>query len=273
MQTAQRRAPFRIDRDGLVGPLREIADDRLAERFPDDVIAAWESSLFARMPPAAAMRLLASGAELKFAAGSLLQSARTPMGHGLNGDEYCALVVKGLVRIYTEHGGRQVTQRYVGPGFAFGLPAIFVDNTSSDGQVVTDAVLFRLPCDLLRSLALQDAGVAVVLCHALAECVFENSRELSGNVFRPLRERVAHHLLDLAERGADGRLIVRANPQDIADATGTVREVVTRVIKRMREEGLVIRDGRLFILADPAALHLVAEGPKPDPDGLVQHSS
>jgi DNA-binding IclR family transcriptional regulator len=48
--------------------------------------------------------------------------------------------------------------------------------------------------------------------------------------------------------------------QDLADATGTVREVVTRLLKDMRKQGIIDRiDGDLTVL-DVHGLHLLAQG-------------
>lgn len=236
-----------------------IADIRLAERFSPEVISAWQASFFAWMPPDAAARLLASGVELRFAAGEHPHGS-WHAGSGGSNEEYCAVVATGLLRIYARHQTRQVTLRYVGPGFVVGIPSIFAGTGGAHAQALTDCHVLRVRADLLRGLARTDARVAAVLCHVLATCVHENDELLSGNVFQPLRQRVARHLLDLADRDESGRIAVCASPQDIADATGTVREVVTRVIKRMREQGLVIREDRLYVLPDPAALHVVASG-------------
>jgi CRP-like cAMP-binding protein len=260
MQTTERRSIPTVDFDSHAGSARPIADTRLAERFSAAAIAAWQGSFFAKMPPGAAMRILASGVELSLAAGDYVDSSLPPVGRGLDGDAHCALVIEGLIRIYVKGCGRQVTQRYVGPGFTLGIPAMFAANPDSESQAVTDTTVLRLRSEVIRTLAARDPRVAMSLCQVLAGCVFENAELLSGNVFRPLRERVARHLLDLSERDPQGRLVVHANPQDIADATGTVREVVTRVVKRMREEGMVVREGRNFVLPNPAALHRVAEG-------------
>jgi CRP-like cAMP-binding protein len=74
-----------------------------------------------------------------------------------------------------------------------------------------------------------------------------------------MRQRVARHLLDLAVRESEG-LVVYASHQNIADAIGSVREVVSRVLRELRADGLVDRAGERIILRRPTELHrLVAE--------------
>ena len=69
-----------------------------------------------------------------------------------------------------------------------------------------------------------------------------------------VRQRVARHLLDLAVR-EDGVLVVRATQQDLADAIGSVREVVSRAVMGFREQGLLARSSEGLVVLDPAGLH------------------
>ena len=63
-------------------------------------------------------------------------------------------------------------------------------------------------------------------------------RLLAGNTFGSLRQRVARHLLDLAASHQQGRgLIVKATQQELADAVGSVRPVVARIICDFRTRG------------------------------------
>jgi DNA-binding IscR family transcriptional regulator len=49
------------------------------------------------------------------------------------------------------------------------------------------------------------------------------------------------------------------NQQELADAAGTVREVVTRVLREMRNAGLVDTVKQGVVLSDPAGLQRVAD--------------
>jgi hypothetical protein len=55
-------------------------------------------------------------------------------------------------------------------------------------------------------------------------------------------------------------MVVPATVQTIADATGTVREVVTRLLRELREEGLVGRHNGSLVLLDLAGIHSVSAG-------------
>jgi DNA-binding IclR family transcriptional regulator len=76
----------------------------------------------------------------------------------------------------------------------------------------------------------------------------------------PVRARVAGHLLDLAER-CGSELLVTAKPRRLAAASGSVREVVSRILRDLEREGVLKRDGSDRLrLVDTAALHRIARG-------------
>jgi len=53
---------------------------------------------------------------------------------------------------------------------------------------------------------------------------------------------------------------VRASQQDLADAIGSVREVVARAVRGLIAAGYLERRGRDLVIRDPAALHRVSLG-------------
>ncbi len=77
----------------------------------------------------------------------------------------------------------------------------------------------------------------------------ETYATLATNTFGTMRERVARHLLDLAVENTPGRFEAPVTQQGLADGVGTVREVVARVLREFRREGLIAtRDGSVELL-------------------------
>jgi CRP-like cAMP-binding protein len=120
----------------------------------------------------------------------------------------------------------------------------------------------RLSLRRFCELAQRDGGLAYLVARYLAEQLAEAQDLLAVDLFTDVRTRVARHLLDLAVL-ENGRFVVPASHQNIADAIGSVREVVTRSIKRLEAAGLVERDRRAMVLLDRAALHELASGHEP----------
>jgi CRP/FNR family transcriptional regulator len=67
----------------------------------------------------------------------------------------------------------------------------------------------------------------------------------------------AAHLLDLAsaQQPAQGRLVARVSQQELADAVGSVREVVARVLRDLRLRGLLATAPDSISILDPAGLY------------------
>ena len=83
--------------------------------------------------------------------------------------------------------------------------------------------------------------MADALMAELSDRVYQFVVELPGASFATVRQRVARHLLDLAsdEQRGGTRLIAPVSQQAMADAIGSVREVVVRALGELRKEGLV----------------------------------
>jgi CRP/FNR family transcriptional regulator, cyclic AMP receptor protein len=222
-----------------------------------DVREAWTESCLASLAQDVAGRLLRDAHRRALAAGE-------PLHRGGDDPGTCplALVVHGLLRLYRRAAdGREVTVRYVGPGGLIGLPAVLgrPSTPALDCAALRASTLLVLQPDGFRDTIATDPSVASALCRYLSDELVEAQRTLAGDVLLPVRSRVACHLLSLAERH-ERELVVRATPQHLAAAVGSVREVVARVLRCMEQAGLVQRRTGQLVLVDTAALHRVWAG-------------
>ena len=78
-----------------------------------------------------------------------------------------------------------------------------------------------------------------------------------------MRRRVTAHLLDLAfdRQRPRGRLVAHVSQQELADATGSVREVVAWVLRDLRAAGIVATAADSVVILDPARLYAETGGP------------
>ena len=168
-----------------------------------------------------------------------------------------AVVLRGLLRVYMHASdGRQVTVRYVRTGDLLGVPALIGGPAPVFVQAVTSGAAFFFDIDRVKRLAHSDASVAWALAEESVHRLYDVLEELAGNAFASVRQRVARHLLDLAAArpGTTGQLMALVSQQDLANAVGSVREVVARVLAELRAEGLVrTSPGRVDIL-DPVRM-------------------
>lgn len=169
------------------------------------------------------------------------------------------LVVAGVVRVrVTAPDGRTMTVRYCRRGALLGAMSLFRPRFSmpATADALTEVRLLRLsPSSVRRSST--DPAVSRALMVELSERAEGFLHEIPGGAFGTVRERVVRHLLDLAGQARSGPLVVRASQQDLAEACGSVREVVVRVLRDLRADGLVRTERGRIVLLDVE--QLVAE--------------
>lgn len=171
-----------------------------------------------------------------------------------------ALVLDGMIRLFLQSPvtGRQVTVRYARPGEALGLVHLFGSTTRTRAQCVSPAQLCILDGDLLKQLCGAHPALAMAMARECAARTVDAIDELALVSFGSVRQRVARHLLDLAARQADSNeLLAVVTQQALADACGSVREVVARVLKDLHSERLTAETPTGIAILDVAALDAV----------------
>jgi len=215
-----------------------------------EVAGAMARSFLGRLPPDLVDDMLAAGDRIDVPAGSTVYREGSP--------PRTLLVVRGLLRVYmTSPEGRQVTVRYARDGDVLGI-AVLVGGPADVGvQTLGEASLFWIDSRILRAAARRDAAVAWALAEELNRRLYETLQQTPINAFGSVRQRLAAHLLDLAaaQQRPQGRLVARISQQELADAVGSVREVVARVLRDLRVAGLVATSADGVHILDAARLH------------------
>jgi CRP/FNR family cyclic AMP-dependent transcriptional regulator len=209
----------------------------------DSAVAVALSQSHFRDLPADVIAALLDGATRTHApAGSIVREFGEP-------GPYLELVVDGFLRVLVRApDGRSLTVRYLRHGELSGVVSLFTPDYSlaATVQALVDSELISLRADIVIGLAERDLRVARALIEELSERVVNFVAEIPGSAFSTVRQRVARHLLDLAsEQRQGGRLVARVSQQALADAVGSVREVIVRVLHDLRSEGVIqtSRDG------------------------------
>ena len=218
------------------------------------MLAMVPETFLAKVPPDRVTELLEAGRELKVPAGRLLP--RKPKAPGV------VIVVVGLVRVFLQSSRqRQVTVRYARPGETLGLVHLAGAKLDVHAQAVTAATLWALSPRRLRALAEQSPPLAMAIAEECAARTADAVEEIALLTFGSVRQRVARHLLDLAATDAHGeQLVARVTHQEVADATGSVREVVARVLKALNASALTRQSTDGIIIVDAAGLDAEARG-------------
>ncbi len=165
-------------------------------------------------------------------------------------------VVRGRVRLArTAPDGREQVLAMVGAGEYFNAVPIFDGGFSpATARAMSHVTCLLLARDDLLALIRNHPDLALAALSDLARQLRELVTLVEDLAFRSVRARLARLLLAEAAEGA-----AEVTQQELAERTGTVREIAGRALRRMAEEGLVkLERGRVIVL-DRARLSNVAE--------------
>ncbi len=170
--------------------------------------------------------------------------------------EVALLVVDGLVRLYLVNvEGRELTVGYARAGEVVGLSAVVGPPHPIHAQSVTNAAVGYLRMATVAELAAASPPLGLMIAAELAGRLRGMLDEINAARFGKVRQRLARHVLELAEPGAEGSLVVRASQADLAAAIGSAREVVARTLLELRGEGLAHHGGEGWVFDDPGRLY------------------
>jgi CRP/FNR family transcriptional regulator len=143
-----------------------------------------------------------------------------------------------------------------------GMATLFGKMHRVSAQAITDSSLYALSVSQLKRLMSSDVRVANALCMEMAMRLQDYFGVLAAAHFGTLRQQVVRHILDLAAESQRGTtLIAPITQQELADAVGSVREVVARVLKALKKEGLVESGKGGITLINPVALQAEIDWP------------
>ena len=166
------------------------------------------------------------------------------------------LVLEGVVRVAKEGDGRELQLYRVLPGESCVLTGgCLVGNSDypATGVVEVDATLAVLPRDAFEELMAAHPPFRQYVFGLFAVRLPDLMALVEAVAFHRLDRRIAAALL------GHGR-IVEATHQQLADEVGSVREIVTRVLRGLADRGLV-RLGRGSIeVLDAAGLRRIVAG-------------
>ena len=171
------------------------------------------------------------------------------------------LLTSGRVKIYhvtTE--GKESVLTFIEPGELFGELAILDQGTREEyAEAMATSSIVLIPREPLQELIEEQPHLALGLTKLIGLRRRRVERRLKSLLFRSNRERLAHLLLELAERygtpGAEGwKINIRLSHQELASIIGSTRETVTLLLGQLQLEGLLLVRQRSLFLRNPGAL-------------------
>src|SRR5947209_19404429 len=202
-----------------------------------------------RLSPAIAAELIEGAPSVYYPPGSIIFSP----GNGTT----AALVVSGLLRYYMAGSdGRELTIRYVGPGDLVGTLIAERSDLNTRAQTLQPSVVLHLDVERAQALAERRPELSRAFIDELVSRLRFAFRALAASAFMPVRVRVARDLLERAKISGPvvAGLHLAVTQQSLADATGSVREVVARALRDLRGEGAIATADDGITVLDPDAL-------------------
>lgn len=164
-------------------------------------------------------------------------------------------VLSGAFKVLvSDEDGREVILSMMGPGDLFGEMGVIDDHPrSATVQAAQPGELVLIAKSDFRRFLADSFDVSLYLMRSLAHRLRGADRQIESLALLDVYGRVARLLLDMAERDGNGRLVVaqKLSRQDIAKMIGASREMVSRVMKDLQQQGLIDEnDGQLVLHED-----------------------
>ena len=199
------------------------------------------------LPLEAAEELAGSARQVTYRAGETIMGEHERWSPAVVAEGTCRLTIRS-------NDGREATLRLFGRGATIGLVAMFQPDYA---PVVHERSMVAVE---RSTLVFFDSQVLMRMCRHYSELALHLLRqtvEWGGALidaagqfaFMTVRQRVAGYLLSVAAPEPDGEFVAPITQQQLANAIGSVREVVARTLHDLRSDRLVsVSRGRVSIL-------------------------
>lgn len=166
------------------------------------------------------------------------------------------IVLSGVVKIFTQTGLKKKTLAYMQAGEFFGeMSLIDLKPRSASAVALENCELMVIEKNEFNRLLSRDINIVLNIMRTLTLRLRTADQEIERLAFSSLTGRLAKTLVDLAakhsKRSADGyRILIRLSHQDLADFTGTSREMISKQLNNFRRLGYIKTDKRALIVSN-----------------------
>ena len=213
----------------------------------------WQVLFLKTVSDDAIAALIASGQRLKLDKGELL-FAELGRCRGLY------VVLNGAVKVTkTDSRGRELTLSLQTPGTSIGELPLFDGGNypySAEAAKAGTEVWF-VPRDIFRTLMHSHPEIADRGLLALGKQLRQMVQIAEAQSLYTVQARLAAYLLETA--AGETRFLLNATNDDIAGRLGTVREVVSRTLRTLKESQVIGLQGRWVTICDADELRRIAK--------------
>ena len=172
--------------------------------------------------------------------------------------DWVYFVIEGVIKTGTINDeGKEVIKNILYSGEMFGELGLsgMTERPDFAATLKSEAELLRLPVKILRELVNKNPDVGLRMIEKLGERITRSEKRLERLVFDDARTRIIAFLKEQAEKNgkkfADETLIRHGfTHQDMANITGTSRQLVTIVLNELKKENLINFDRSSILIRD-----------------------
>jgi len=155
----------------------------------------------------------------------------------LQGDEINEIFIikDGAIEIFKiSEEGRKLTLKILRRGEVFCLSNIFSNRAIHSYRAKEDSVLYSIPSNVFKRLCEENIQVSDSVIEALVRNIIHYSALIERVKLMDGESCISSLLLAMQKNR-----VVRATQEELADMSGLCRETVSRLLKRLKEEGCV----------------------------------
>ena len=170
----------------------------------------------------------------------------------------------GKVKLYKQASdGKEQILKIVTPGDFIGYGAMLSSTTYAvSAEVIEDAVICFVPKEIILKLFRENSRFSEGMVLLLTTTIDQTVEKMADIAYKPVRGRIAEALLLLSESYKDEKNlegVVSITREDLASYVGTVKETAIRVLKDLKDEGLISTNNHAITILDSKGLTRVCE--------------
>ena len=165
------------------------------------------------------------------------------------------IILSGKAKVVIDDGdGREVTLTTIGPSEFFGEMSLIDEKPrSASVEALESCEVLYISKPAFMACLKDNFDAAMLILKNVVARLREADRKIASLALMDVHGRVARLLMDLA-RDVNGLWVVDTGSEEMARMVGASREMVSRVLKEMRDGALIRRDKRKIIVLDRASM-------------------
>ncbi|GEN72898.1 MULTISPECIES: Crp/Fnr family transcriptional regulator [Chryseobacterium] len=157
-------------------------------------------------------------------------------------NKYVPFLIKGSIKVFTLNDGRELIYYYIRPNDSclMTFSSIFTDYTSRVYAVAEEeSEVILIPVSVIHSWLIRFPEINKVFYHEYDKRFSDVMNMVNDAVFHRLDKRVLNYIRQ--QISATGNSPLKITHREIANNLGTSREVISRVLKKIENEGEILQ--------------------------------